>query len=253
MSETSYSAPPATSSAGGRRIRWAIGAVIIVVVIAFGLYLFDGYAKNRTVDEISAAIGTREDVTVSGLTTDIAGFPFLTQVMHGELDQITITADALIVTSEADDVALDATTARLSGVSTTAPHTARTFELETTLPLSEVERSVAKNGLNLSFDACDSGLCASGEAFGLPLTAQLDIAPMSNGHGISISLTDIKAGTISLDITALAPRTSVDVPIDQIPPDLALTGTKVTSEGIIVEVRGSDVDLDTLQDWPPSK
>lgn len=253
MSETLNSGPPAAAVAGGRRIRWVIGAVVIVVVIAFGLYLFDGYAKNRTADEISAAIGTREDITVSGLTTDIAGFPFLTQALSGELDQITVTADALIVTSEADDIYLDKTTARLSGVSTSAPHIARTFELQTTLPLSEVERSGAKYGLNLSFDACDTGLCASGEALGLTLVAQFDIAPMANGRGITISATDVKAGSFSLDIAAIAPKTSFDLQIDQIPPTLALTSAKVTPEGVTVEVRGNDVDLDALQDWPPTE
>jgi len=85
------------------------GLLIVGVVAAGGLYAGDRYAESRA-EEYAGTVVSQNIPTTAAPTVDIKGFPFLTQLLTGTLDEVTATApgatlDGISVT----DVSVDAT------------------------------------------------------------------------------------------------------------------------------------------------
>ncbi len=89
-------------------------------------------AENRA----QQAIEQNLDDVVGTPTVDIGGFPFLTQVLKGSLNEVSATIEGVTIEGiAATDVTVDAT-----DVSTSEPYTAGAAEISATLPTGSVNK-----------------------------------------------------------------------------------------------------------------
>ncbi|MBC7292038.1 MAG: DUF2993 domain-containing protein, partial [Actinotalea sp.] len=114
--------------------RAVIGTVAVVTVLAGGAVVADTVVRDRA----EATLADELQQQIPGLDSPpdvtIGGFPFLTQVAGGELQQVDIAAPEAVL----EGVTLRDLTVRLTGVATDQPTTARTAELAAVLPVDQL-------------------------------------------------------------------------------------------------------------------
>lgn len=230
-------------------MRRAVVLTLVVLLVAVGTAV--------AVDRILLARTERrvlDDLASSGLALSpdaqvhIAGFPFLTQVWQGSLEQVRLAADAATVDGlELTDVEVVA-----EGVSTTSPTAAESLEVVATAPeatLTEaVGRSaVADQGLDVTVTIVDGRVLANTSVLGLPV--EVGMVPRPAGREIAMGLDSFAILGLTVDAAdlpeplrdALARAT---VPLDGVPEGLVVTAVEVLPGGLRVRLEGDDVLLD---------
>ena len=156
------------------------GLVVLGVVVAGGLYVGDRYAESRA-EEYAVGVVSQSIPTTEPPVVDIKGFPFLTQLMGGTLDEVSATAaGATLEGIPVTDVAVDATQVNVrppAGQQPSAGHAT----IAATIPTASLEKVVKdKTGLSVQLAVDGSAVKASGNVLGLPLTLSL-VPTVNNG------------------------------------------------------------------------
>jgi hypothetical protein len=196
------------------------------------------------IDRAAAAIAAREIGTrvqsAYGLPqrpgVSVGGFPFLTQVVTGQYQQVSVS----IAAAGTDGVQLRDIQATFTGVhaplsllfgQNPATVTAANATGTALIPYSQVQRRLPR-GITLA--AHDGSLRVTGKT---PLGSVASTARLGvTRTGISVQLT--ATGVLA---SPLAPRLSFVIPVGQLPLHLTVTGVRVASAGLIVAATGHDV------------
>lgn len=222
------------------------GLVVLGVVAAGGLYVGDRYAESRA-EEYAVSVVSQSISATQPPAVDIKGFPFLTQLMSGTLDEVTATsAGATLEGIPVTDVAIDATQVQVrppGGQQPTAGHAT----LVATIPTASLEK-VVKDASRLTVQLAVEGstVKASGTVLGLPLT--LDLVPrVDNGkllvdaQGLTLGGREISPQSLP---AAVRDRVSgIEVPVEGLPPGLSLGRAEVVPSGLRITADGTDVAL----------
>lgn len=221
------------------RGRVVVGLVVVGLVVA-GAAVADGFARERTQEQLATGLQSQ----IAGLDTapdvTIGGFPFLTQVLAGELDDVHLSAPALTV----EGLRLDDVDVLLTGVSTDQPTTARHATMSAFASLASIQ-----DVLDLPVDLALEGgmLVASGEFLGLTLEALL--LPRPDGRAIGVDIDSLRIGgrTVSAEDLPAAVTdqfANLAIPVDGLPPGIELTAVELTPDGALLEAQGDDVVFD---------
>jgi len=225
-----------------RGTRWAAGlAAVLVVVLA--LVVVDRVAAQRVRDAVGEAFTGYVEDPVGEPRVEVRGFPLLTQLASGRVDDVGIALDGATFGGIAmTDVTVDA-----GGVSTGSPHEMRTLDVLGTVPTASLEDAVAeRTELEVQVVVDGDALTLSGDALGLPLTAAL--TPRVEDGRLLVDLGSVSVGGVPLD-SALLARAGVDdlsgmeVPIRGLPEGLVLTSAVVHPDGIRITASGTDVTV----------
>ena len=215
------------------------GLVILGVVVAGGLYVGDRYAESRA-EEYAVGVVSQSIPTTEPPVVDIKGFPFLTQLMGGTLDEVTATS----VTGIPSSVAVDATQVNVrppAGQQPSAGHAA----IAATIPTASLEKVVKdKTGLSVQLAVDGSAVKASGTVLALPLTLSL-VPTVINGkllvdaQGLTLGGREITAQSLP---GALRERvTGIEVPVEGLPAGLVLSRADVVPTGLRITADGTNV------------
>ena len=141
----------------------AIGVLTTCVVLVAGAFVADRVAESTAEKQVVAAIEENLDV-VGTPTVELGGFPFLTQLLAGSIDDVTGTVDGVTLEGiDATDVTFDG-----HDVSTSEPYTVGTATISATLPTASIEQIVAdRSDLEIAVAVDGGALTASGEVLGL--------------------------------------------------------------------------------------
>jgi LmeA-like phospholipid-binding len=225
-----------------------MGKGLVVGLVALGLvgvgaYVADGFERDKAED--SAAVLLSQRLQVDG-TPDVRidGFPFLPQLLARSLDDVHASARGVQLEGvEVTDVVVDAT-----DVSLDQPYRVGTVRLEATVPTSTVQQLVARR---VQVDVAVDGqvLRASGDVFGIPLTAGL--VPRVVDGRLQVDVQDVTLGAGELRLEDLpgdvAERlVGIEVPLDGLPAGIALEQAVVVPDGVRFTASGTDVDLERL-------
>ena len=220
------------------------GLVVLGVVVAGGLYVGDRYAESRA-EEYAVGVVSQSIPTTEPPVVDIKGFPFLTQLMDGTLDEVTATAaGATLEGIPVTDVAVDATQVNVrppAGQQPSAGHAA----IAATIPTASLEKVVKdKTGLSVQLAVDASAVKASGNVLGLPLTLSL-VPTVINGkllvdaQGLTLGGREITAQSLP---GALRERvTGIEVPVEGLPAGLVLSRAYVVPTGLRITADGTNV------------
>ena len=229
--------------------RGAVVGVVAVVVLVGGVLVADRVAESAAERQVADAIQQNLDV-VGSPTVELGGFPFLTQVLAGSIDDVTGQVDGVTLEGiDATDVTIDA-----RDVSTSEPYTVGTATISATLPTSSIEQIVAdRSDLDVTVAVDGGALTASGKVLGLTLAANL--VPRVEDGKLLVSVADVRiAGlTVSVDSlpSAIGDRlTDVEIPVDGLPDGLVLSDATVVADGVRITADGADVVLPT--EAPPA-
>lgn len=219
--------------------RGVVAGVVVVGLLAGGAVVADrvlhAEAEQRIAAELQAEIpglATEPDVTVHG-------FPFLTQVLAGELGTVDVTAPEATV----QDVVLQDVDVRLEQVSTSRPTTAGSARMTAYAPLDQLTAA-----LDLPLDLAIEGdrLVASTELLGLPLEVLL--LPAAGGDAVVVDVDGLRLAGATVSAADLPAALTeqlegLEVPLDGLPEGLELTELTLDEGGAHLVAEGSDVVL----------
>ena len=220
------------------------GLVVLGVVVVGGLFVGDRYAESRA-EEYAVGVVSQSIPTTQPPVVDIKGFPFLTQLVSGTLDEVTATAPgATLEGIPVTDVAVDATQVNVrppQGQQPSAGHAT----IAATIPTASLEKVVKdKTGLTVKLAVDGTAVTASGTVLGLPLA--LDLVPkvesgklLVDAQGLTLGGRQITAQSLP---AALRERISgIEVPVQGLPAGLTLSRADVVPTGLRITADGTNV------------
>jgi hypothetical protein len=218
------------------------GAVALAVLVG-GAYAGDRWALGRAEERFADQVRTGVDGVTGSPGVDIGGFPFLTQLVAGSLQDVTVD----LATASLSGVDLQDVDLRARGVSTAAPYRADRAEVRGTLTTATIERLVAER-TDADVDlAVDGGrLTATLQVLRADVTAEL--VPTAQGDTIAVDVVSVTLGGAVIDIddlpgAAASRLQDLTVPVEGLPPGLELTDVVVQDDGLRVTATGRDVVL----------
>lgn len=220
-------------------------AVVVstVVVLAAGVVVADRVAASTAERRAAESVEANLDVTGTPVVA-IDGFPFLTQVLAGSLDDVTGSVDGVTLDGglTATDVTFDA-----QGVSTSEPYTVATGSITGTLPTATIQQVVAEQtDLDVTVAVDGDSLVASGEVLGVALSAAL--APRVESGRLLVDVGQMSLGGLTITVDDLPERVAsrlrgLEVPVTGLPEGLVLSSVQVVPDGARVTATGEDVTL----------
>ncbi|HEY0696356.1 MAG TPA: DUF2993 domain-containing protein [Micromonospora sp.] len=246
---------------GGRK---ALVVLVVIVLLLGGLLLAAdrmaaGFAERKIADQAAQEIA-KQDIKAGQPEVDVAGFPFLTQVLAGKYESITIvvrdatgpvngkTVDIPELRIEARDVAASLDTLRsgqgevvadsVSGTGTISYETVARFINQDDLTLAERD---GKLTVTAPLDVLGQRLTATG-------TAKITVREGKVLLGFE-DLTVDQLPNIPLArqiVSSYARRISIQLPLPALPYDLQVREVRPTPKGLTVTADARNVPLNAL-------
>ena len=220
------------------------GLLVLGVVAAGGLYVADRYAESRA-EEYAVGVVSQSVSTTTSPVVDIKGFPFLTQMLTGTLDQVTATsAGATLEGVPVTDVAIDATKVNVrppAGQQPSAGHAT----IVATIPTASLEKVVKdRTGLTVQLTVDGSTVKASGNVLGLPMV--LTLAPRVDTGKLLVDAQDLTLGGRQITPESLPGAIrdrvkDIEIPLAGLPSGLTLSRAEVVPSGLRVTADGTNV------------
>jgi hypothetical protein len=178
----------------------------------------------------------------TSVQTDIDGFPVLTQVARGSLDQVTVRMEDVPTESGT----LDSVTVVLDDVTTSEPRTAARMEARAVVPLSTLQSQLG--------DSWE--IAVDGDALRVSFTGAVQVeaavVPVVKDGAITVDLRSVTLLGVEIQGDSVpgfvtdALRSLVE-PLGELPFGLTPQSVAVTPAGVEVVATGTDVDLDAAR------
>jgi len=225
-----------------------VGVVAVVVVLG-GALVADRVTHATAERRVAEAIEQNLDV-VGTPTVEIGGFPFLTQLLAGSVDDVTGAVDGVTLEGiDATDVTIDA-----QDVTTSEPYTLGSATIAATLPTASIEKIVAdRSQLDIAVAVDGRALTATGTVLGLKLAANL--VPRVEDGRLLVTVANVQVAGLTVSVDDL-PRaigdrlTDIEIPVSGLPEGLVLSDATVVADGVRITADGTDVVLPT--EVPPA-
>jgi hypothetical protein len=232
-------APPAPPR---RRARWPwvlLGVVLVLValfVAADRIALHIAEDKAAETLQSSQQLNTKPDVSV-------AGFPFLTQLVAGEFDDVTISANDLDVGNHTVQIA--SLVVHLHHVTVPRDYSqvrARTAQADARIGYDELSRAlhVPVSDAGGGRLAAKATVTLNGQTFSGTVSA----VPRTSSKGISFADPKVTVGSVNLPAfaaRALANVFSKVISLAGLPFNVQVTGAGVTTDGLVAHLAGHDL------------
>jgi hypothetical protein len=222
-----------------RKLLIAVGVLIVLLVIIdrVGVVL----AEDQVASRIATAYALPTDPGVS-----ITGFPFLTQVVSGDYQQIDVTADQI----QADGATLHDLNAQLTGVHATISQllgggssmiTADRATGSAVVSFATVDRRLP-HGFRLAPDGSKLRVTGKLSYHGITVPVSATVALGVTGSGISVTPKSVSIpGGLNLPVDSKKLR--VVVPLSNLPLHLHLTAVHVTPDGLRIDAAARNVQF----------
>lgn len=217
--------------------RGAVAGVVVVGLLAGGAVVADRVLHARTEEQLADRLQADVPALTSEPDVTVHGFPFLTQVLAGELGAVDVTAPEATV----ENLVLEDVEVRLERVSTSAPTTAGAARMTAFAPLDQLTAA-----LDLPLDLSIEGdlLVASAQLLGLPLEVLLE--PTAGGDAVLVDVDALRLAGATVSAADLPAALTeqlegLEVPIDGLPEGLELTDLTLEEAGARLVAEGTDV------------
>lgn len=263
MAET-YPAYAETSEQRPRRRRWPLVLAIILLLVLGGLFVVAdraaaGFAERAVADQVRQEIA-KQDAQASSPQVTVGGFPFLTQVVAGRYESISIRLPELQVAYEGNTIDLSGLDVKARNVrasldtlrSGTGAVTAQTVESSATLAYDSLVELIGRPGLTLAEQGGKLLVTAPFEAAGKQFTVTGTAEPrVGNGRLLirfsSLTSADLpRLPQVQALLGGYARQISLDVDLSDLPLNLEVRDVRALPEGLAVTAVATDVPLNSF-------
>lgn len=237
----SYTRPAA---APRRRRRWPV-ALLVVVVMLVGLFVAgDRVALALAEDKAATTLQSSQHLSQKP-TVSVAGFPFLTQLLAGEFDDVTITAKGVDV-GAGRSLRISSVTVHLHHV--TVPRDYSSVRAETATADARIAYSDLSGTLGVPVRAGSDGrLVAEPSVTIAGRTVHGTVSAVvhaSSGRGITFTQARVSALGETLPSAAsdaLAAVFGKVISLQGLPFNVEVTGADVTATGLVLHLAGQNL------------
>ncbi|RAY11469.1 DUF2993 domain-containing protein [Actinomadura craniellae] len=227
--------------------------VVFLILLVGGALVADRLAVNRAEAEIGRQIATQYNLTTQPDVT-IHGFPFLTQAIGGEYDQIDVAiGDWTDQGIEVKDVR-----AEMHGVSAplgdvvngdTSGITVRTAVASAVVPFEALKKRAPQGVRSISAKGPDVQVEGNIAMLGVSADVTMVVSVRATAQGIAITPRSVGAsGTgVQVPLSLVRQRLSWTVPIRDLPVGSRISKVEVTPTGLRVSATAENVKLNDLE------
>ncbi|WP_156727482.1 LmeA family phospholipid-binding protein [Streptomyces apocyni] len=244
----------------------ALRIILIITVVLGGLFvaadrLAVGFAEDKAADRLRTSEGLAQTPDVS-----IKGFPFLTQVMSGEFDEVRIGIDGLEASNEGEKVRIEELKATMHDVAFSNNYSSATASRATgsarisyaeLLKAAEVEPVQVMPGVTAKVtglsDGGDGKIKVEIEVTGtMPGTGQKFTTPaevlssviVDGGNTVKVRADTMPRLTaLPIADAKLREITDFEQKVDGLPSGIGLEKVEAVADGVAISVTGSQVRL----------
>lgn len=252
----------------GRGRKIGIGLLVMLVLLLGLVIIADrvgaGVAEDRIAEQAATELKKAGATTASEPKVEIGGFPFLTQVLGGNYDKITITADK----PQSEDIKLETMTIVATDVKAAAsdllngrgPVTANEITGTATMSWDTVRSLISLANLPVPFDPATLQVKVVNNNVELRLPLELagyKTTLVANGTiavaegKVNLKLSDVKAEGVELPRAAqtllnnIKNRLTATIRTPKMPYTLTIKNIETTADGVRVTATAADVQLVT--------
>jgi hypothetical protein len=243
----------------------ALRIILIVVVILGGLFVIAdrvavGFAEDKAADRIKTTEGLSSTPDVS-----IEGFPFLTQVAGGELDDVKIgikdyEASTGGTNAAADTIRIDDLNAEMHGVVFNSDYSSATANSATgtasiaydeLLKAAKAQPTQVASGVTAQVIGLSDGgngkikLTVEATVLGTKLPQPVSVLSSVSVSGDTVKVHADSLPKLGVELAEGRIRTVTDFQqkIDELPGGIQLDKVEAAKSGVDISVKGSDVKL----------
>lgn len=218
--------------------RTVLVVLVLLAALVVGAVLVDRYLRDRAEDEVAnrieGAFGTASPPDVR-----IGGFPFLTQVLAGEIGRADVRAPGVVV----DGIRLDDVDVSARGVVLGSPATAEDLDLTARITDATLAGLLADRVPDPTVVTTPDGVEIATEVLGVRL--EVTAVPTAAVGGLVVEITAARLGGAEIDpgvVARLLPEEAltIDVPL---PAGLEVVAVEPEDGGLGVVAAGQDVAL----------
>jgi hypothetical protein len=219
-----------------------IGVLILAALLVAADRISVAVAENQISDRLTSAYGLAGKPGVT-----ITGFPFLTQVVTGDYQQIDVSANQV----SADGAVLHHLNVRLTGVHATVSQvlgngssmvTADRAAGSAMVGFGTVDRRLP-SGFRLHPDGKNLSVSGNMAVGGVRIPVSATVALRVSGSGISVTPVRVTVPGIATLPSAYSSQLRVVVPLSTLPLHLRLTSVHVTPEGLRIGAAAQHVQF----------
>ncbi|MHC0429568.1 LmeA family phospholipid-binding protein [Streptomyces sp. O3] len=249
----------------------ALRIILIITVVLAGIFvaadrLLVGFAEDKAADRLRTSEGLDRTPDVS-----IEGFPFLTQVVGGEFDEVRVRIDGLDASAEGEKVRIEELDATMRGVrfsgdygSATANRASGTalIAYRELLKAAQVEPVELVPGVNAKVVGLADGgdgkievtVDIQGSVLGVPVDRKATVLSRvaveggvvkvnADKSGLDGELGQLKALGAGVGESRIRAVTDFQQQVDRLPSGIEIDKVEATPEGVAISVTGTQVRL----------
>jgi len=223
----------------------ALLVVALALLTAFAVvdYLLRSHIQTQVEEELAAA----QPEVSEDLQVDIAGIFVIPQLLTGTVAQAQMSAS----TMQVDAFTVRDVHVELRGISLAEPYSAQSVQVRARATEETVQALLADAGVppGVQVDVADGHLIARAEVFGIP--AEADLVPEAQAKAIAVTVTRVRLAGADIDIAELPDGladglSDIEVELHDLPAALDLTDLDVTTSGVVLQLSGTGVRLESL-------
>lgn len=211
----------------------------VVVVVGVGGLVADEVVRSRTESEIAVLVRATIPGVEQTPDVSIGGFPFLTQLARGRIDELRATVpEATVEGLRLEDVAVN-----LTGVTTVPPYIAAGAVMTALTTPDAVEAVLT---VELDLEVSNGQLVARTDLMGVPLDVVL--VPRVVGQDVEVDVTGFVLSGVGVDSAELPDGLAeqlqgIRFTVPGLPEGMTLTSVDVVADGLRLGAAGIDLDL----------
>ncbi|MDI3388300.1 DUF2993 domain-containing protein [Streptomyces sp. B-S-A8] len=240
----------------------ALRILLITVIVLGGLFIAAdriavGYAEDKVAAKLRAAEGLEKDPEVT-----IEGFPFLTQVLAGELDDVAIGIDGMEASNGGSKMTIAELDAQMHGVAFSSDYSSATaseatgsarISYDELLKAAKVEPVEVAPGVTAKVVGLSDGgngkikVSVQATVLGQTLPEPVEVVSSANVEGgktVQVHADKLpKLGAVPVAEQRMRQITDFQQVVDGLPAGIELDKVEAQKDGVRITVTGSDVKL----------
>ncbi|MCW2886870.1 MAG: hypothetical protein QOE54_7005 [Streptosporangiaceae bacterium] len=224
--------------------------LVLVILLVGGVIAADRIGVRVAQNEIAKQIAAQYNLPRKP-TVNIHGFPFLTQAIGGQYDQI----DVNIGNWTQQDITVSDLKIQLSGLKAplmdvlngdNSRMAARTATASAIVPYDVIKKRAPQGVKEISAQGKDLRLRGTFAFLGFNTDVTMVVAVKATRQGIAITPDSVQTGGAAIPISILQQRLTFTVPVQNLPIGSRISKVEVTPNGLLVAATADNVKFNDL-------